>query len=122
MDQNDIDEHMVVSLAGRRTRQRQHRLQLGGLAQRVHFHVPEDMRMRLLQYFVASRRHCHDLTSLSCAFDASRIACRSTMVGFLATPDGTGLWLPPQAAIVKIALLILYRPVMESHVPQQSDS
>ena len=75
------------------------RSQLCRMALQAKDHIPADMRLRLLQYFMAGRsffggdtRHQH----LSIALDASRVGLRNTVVGFLAAPDNTGMWLPPQ--------------------------
>ena len=89
-----VADMMVDEKQARRDR----RARLGKLAWEVSRHVPEDIRLRMLQYFVAMRGHFHAHHQyMSIALDASRISLRNTLVGFVATPDNIGCWLPPQA-------------------------
>ena len=79
------------------TTRKEKRAQLGKMALNANCHLPEDLKLRILQYFMAGRAHFgRDHRHLSIALDASRVGLKNTVVGFLASPDNTGMWLPPQ--------------------------
>ena len=91
-------ENMVVGQAEWR---RQQRGKLGNMAWDVARHVPEDVRLRMLQYFICGRETCGKAPRqfLFFAVDASRVGLKNTLVGFLASPSNEAVWLPPQAML-----------------------
>lgn len=88
---------MEECVGSRYAKEKKHRL---GVFQRqlaLRAYVEKDGGRQLLQYFCAGRECFQGEQFVSAAFDASRVGGRSTLVGFVASTQNRGMWLPPQA-------------------------
>ena len=66
------------------------------LATKIVKNLDPGMTNALIKYLQTGRKHFGQVAFASVAFDAGKVGQRSTMMGFVATPDNQGTWLTPQ--------------------------
>eukprot|EP00971_Amphidinium_carterae_P135454 2683899-Amphidinium_carterae.3 len=66
---------------------------------RLHPSSMSDGPRKLLKYMLGLREHFRDQPRLHVSFDASRVAGRNRLLGFMTRPDNIGAWLPPQVLL-----------------------